>query len=245
MIFNFGSLIRRNRRAIDADLAGSWRRRYFSPVAYGLYTSLIPKLRQHASGRLLDAGCGTTPFRSQLERQGVMYHGVDIEVRTSGIAFRADVQDLSTIRSESYDTVLCSEVLEHLPRPESALREFHRVLRMDGKLILTVPFLSRLHEEPQDYFRYTVHGLRELLTRHGFSVLEIQPTAAVFSFLGHQVSTVALCSTFGVPIIRQLVFWANLAVCVLPCYWVDRLMGFGRLMPAGYLAVAVKRAQPR
>lgn len=243
MTLRFADLIERNRAAIDAELAGSWKRRYFSPLTYGLYTSLIPMLRAHASGRLLDAGCGTMPFREALERQGVLYHGMDIKLRGSGVAFRADVQDLSAVRSASYDTVLCSEVLEHLPRPESALHEFHRVLKSDGKLVLTVPFLSRLHEEPHDYFRYTVHGLRELFTRHGFMVMEIHATGALFSFLGHQAATVALCSTFGFPILKQAAFWANVAVCVLPCYWLDRVTGLGRFMPSGYVAVAVKQAK--
>ncbi len=115
------------------------------------------------------------------------------------------------------------------------------MLKPGGKLILTVPFLGRLHEEPFDYYRYTRYGLRHLLEKGGFEVVEIVPTGSIFSFLGHQAATLIVCGTYRIPILGHLVFWANAVICVLPCHWLDRLPGLAAKAPLGYVAVAVVR----
>jgi ubiquinone/menaquinone biosynthesis C-methylase UbiE len=87
----------------------------------------------------------------------------------SGIDFQSTATALP-IREASLDCVLCTEVLEHVRDPATALQEIARVLRGGGYLILTVPFLVELHEEPEDYYRYTSHGLAYLLREAGFEV---------------------------------------------------------------------------
>lgn len=72
--------------------------------------------------------------------------------------------------AESFDTVLCTEVLEHVPDPKLVLDELVRVVRPGGRVILTVPFLYQIHEEPYDYWRFTVFGLRNLLRSRGLEV---------------------------------------------------------------------------
>jgi len=71
----------------------------------------------------------------------------------------------------SVDSVLCTQVLEHVPHPWKALSEMHRVLRPGGLALVTVPQLNELHEEPHDYFRYTSFGLRKLCEEAGFEVV--------------------------------------------------------------------------
>jgi SAM-dependent methyltransferase len=63
----------------------------------------------------------------------------------------------------SFDVIVLSEVLEHVHSPHLAIRNIHGVLRDDGRLILTVPFIFPIHERPHDYFRYTRYGLEFLL----------------------------------------------------------------------------------
>lgn len=232
--------IKSNRQALDRELRDSAKRQYFSPVTLCLYTAVLPRLRAHASGKLLDAGCGTMPFRTYLAGLGVEYRALDIERKAPGIDFVADVQNMHVLASASYDTVLCSEVLEHVAHPATAITEIHRILHPAGKFILTVPYLSRLHEEPFDYFRYTQHGLRVLLEEAGFRVLEIVPIGSLVSFLGHQVSTVLVCSCWHLPIVKDCVFWLNVALCTLPCYWLDRCLGIAHKLPLGYVVVAQK-----
>lgn len=75
------------------------------------------------------------------------------------------------IAANSVDTVLLLDVLEHLPRPADCLAEIHRVLKPGGRLVLQVPFLYPPHDEPYDFRRWTVHGLRQLAKEQGFVVV--------------------------------------------------------------------------
>lgn len=83
-------------------------------------------------------------------------------------------------RRDSFDTALCLQVLEHLAEPETALREACRVLRPGGYLILTAPHIWNVHEDPDDYYRFTGHGLAHLLRKAGLEVVEIRPMAGYF-----------------------------------------------------------------
>ena len=78
------------------------------------------------------------------------------------------------IESESIDTILCTEVLEHIENPIAAINEFFRVLRPGGIVILTVPFAFPVHDE-KDYWRFSEQGLRLLFDNSGFIVEEIKP----------------------------------------------------------------------
>lgn len=63
----------------------------------------------------------------------------------------------------SFDVIVLSEVLEHVHSPHLAIKNIHKVLKSNGRLILTVPFIFPIHERPHDYFRYTRYGLEFLL----------------------------------------------------------------------------------
>jgi SAM-dependent methyltransferase len=153
------------------------------------------------------------------------------------LTYEADLQAMPQVPTSAYDTILCCEVLEHLERPEAALRELHRVLRPTGRLILSVPFLSRLHEEPHDYFRFTEYGLRELFRRSGFEIMELTPTGGLFSFIGHQFSSLLILPTLHVPIVGEVVLALNFLLVVLPSRALDRMSRSARKFPAGYVAV--------
>lgn len=215
-------------------------RQYFSPAMMCFYRTLVPRLRDHASGKLLDAGCGTMPFRASLRGLVDEYHSIDIEKRVPEVDLIGDLQDMKALESDTYDTVLCTEVLEHVPQPEKLLAELWRVLKPRGTLILSVPHLSRLHEEPFDYYRFTKHGLKFLFEKSGFSVLDMVSTGSLFSFLGHQVSTALVGSTWHIPVLGRAVFFLNAVFCTLPCYALDRLLSMSGKFPLGYVAVAKK-----
>lgn len=234
------SRLRRNRATLDLELRGSWKRRYFSPAVLSLSNALVPRLRAAASGTLLDVGAGTMPFRGDVVDLVTEYRSLDLERRAPDVDFVADVRAMEPVGSDSFDVVLCSQVLEHVDQPAVALAEMYRVLRPGGRLVLTVPFLSRLHEEPFDYFRYTRYGLVALLEGSGFQVREVAPAGSFLCFVGHQVSTLLVCGTWHVPVLRQVAFWVNLLVVVLPCTWLDRVLGTTRKVPLNYVAVAIK-----
>lgn len=232
-------LIARNREALELRLAGRRARRYFSPALYALEEALSSALHRHVRGAVLDAGCGHQPYRRVIEEHARRYESIDWKKRFDDQTYQGDVQSMPQVESSRYDTVVCSEVLEHLPRPADALREIHRVLKPGGRIIVSVPYLSRLHEEPHDFYRYTRHGLTHLLEAAGFTVLELDRTGSVFSFLGHQASTLLVCSTWHVPLVRWMAFWLNAGLITVPCRAADRVFGSDRI-PLGYVAIAEK-----
>ncbi len=85
------------------------------------------------------------------------------------------------------DAVVCTEVLEHVPAPERVLAEAHRLLRPGGRSIVSVPFMSPIHADPDDYQRYTATKLAMLLTAAGFNGLHIRPQGLYFSVLSDMV----------------------------------------------------------
>jgi SAM-dependent methyltransferase len=235
--------ISENRRNIDIELAGDPEaRKVISPVLLGLTEQVTPRLQARAKGRFLDAGCGTQPFRSVVEAQVDQYLGYDIEDRSGRLDYTGSVEDMGAVPGDSIDTLLCSEVLEHVAHPERAVAEFARVVRPGGSLVLTVPFLARLHEEPHDYYRYTRHGVGTLLDEGGFAVDEIVETGSLFSFLGHQVSVAVLGLTWHVRPLRRVAVALNRALVVRPSVALDRVTKMGRLLPLGYVVVATRRA---
>ncbi len=76
-------------------------------------------------------------------------------------------------RDESFDLVICAELLEHVREPLLVLGEVGRVLRGGGRLLITAPFMYRIHGDPCDYARYTDHYWREVLTACGFRDIHI------------------------------------------------------------------------
>jgi SAM-dependent methyltransferase len=147
---------------------------------------LLQCLRAYASGRLIDIGCGIKPY-SGLARPFTTEHiGLDHE----GSIHRKDKVDLvGTAYSipappDSFDTALCTAVLEHLEEPESAIRECHRVLKPGGIAIYSVPFIWHLHEEPRDFFRFSKYGLRYLFEKSGFQILELKSLAGFWVTFG-------------------------------------------------------------
>ncbi len=229
-----------NREVIERDLAESPRRRYFSPVFLAQYQVIGPMIQRYARGRVIDLGCGTMPFKGLLEAVVDEYHTLDLRPRSEGVTYIGDIQDMPMVPAAGYDVAICLEVLEHLPAPHRAMREMYRILKDGGTLIISVPHLSRLHDQPHDYFRCTGYGLRHLLESAGFDVLEIQQKGGLLCFLGHQVSTLLLCAVWSVRGLRQIAWFLNKWVITSLCYWADCRLDRSGLFPLGYAAVACK-----
>lgn len=131
----------------------------------------------YASGRLVDIGCGEKPLVPFFSGYVDEYVGVDHAETEHDLRY-ADLLGTAyavPLPDGSADTVVLSQVLEHLERPAEALLECRRLLRPNGHLLLTTPFFWQLHEEPRDFYRYSPYGLRYLLSEAGFDVVEVTP----------------------------------------------------------------------
>jgi SAM-dependent methyltransferase len=127
------------------------------------------------SEKWLDLGCGTRPYE-QLFPEGV-YIGVDVEESGRGINLKSPdhFYDGKTLPfpDNSFDGILSTQVLEHVPEPQLYLLEAARVLKPGGKLILSAPFMYEEHEKPFDFFRFSQFGLTELLAKANLEVNKI------------------------------------------------------------------------
>lgn len=136
------------------------------------------------TGRLLDVGCGSKPYQSLFAVDA--YIGLDIDSEASRQAGVADYfYDGKTFpfAEASFDCVLCNQVLEHVFNPDEFLGELMRVLKPGGRLLLTVPFVWDEHEQPYDYARYSSFGLRALLEKQGFHIIQHKKLGADASIL--------------------------------------------------------------
>jgi len=134
----------------------------------------------HDGAFVLDIGIGPGHFRSLMSR--FEHVGLDFEPY-AGVRVVTDLADRLPFRDSTFDVVVASNVLEHLKRPEEALCECHRVLKPGGLILITVPFLLRVHQAPNDFYRYTHFILHELLVRAHFDRVTVQPLGPSSSVL--------------------------------------------------------------
>ena len=107
------------------------------------------------------------------------YHGLEIDYpgnRNKKCATHWYSGDILPFSDQSYDIVLCSQVLEHSFNPEQLLAEMYRVLRPGGFVVLSIPFLWPEHEMPFDSQRYTSPGLKSILEKVGFTKVTLKKT---------------------------------------------------------------------
>lgn len=109
---------------------------------------------------ILDVGCGAKPYYKLFEKKSKKYIGIDVlHEEAADIICSAD--DLP-IRSNVFDVVLCTQVLEHVEDPEKTLKEVHRVLKKNGLIILSTHGIWVKHSAPHDYWRWTRFGLLKI-----------------------------------------------------------------------------------
>jgi len=232
------NILEKNRKNIDKDLVGISKRKYFSPANYGDVKITLPILNKYCRGNCLDAGCGDMPYKDYILELVHNYDTIDYEAHIDGIKYIGDIQDMHMIEDSTYDSIVCFEVLEHVQNPFKAVSEVKRVIKKDGIFILSVPHLSRLHDMPHDYFRYTEYGLKTLLDQNGFEVIEIKPRGGILSFLGHQFSNIFLSMFWHIPIIKNIVFFINKWLVVRLSCFLDNYIDKNKLFALGYTVVA-------
>lgn len=141
---------------------------------------------KYLKGRTIDIGCGTKPYKYLIAPYVTAHIGLD-HINTNhdksivdlwGTAYEIPVEDAS------FDSAICTAVLEHLEEPENALRECYRILKSGGIAIYSIPFIWHLHEEPRDFYRYSKYGLRYLFGKVGFEIVELKALSGFWVTFG-------------------------------------------------------------
>jgi len=133
--------------------------------------------------RVLDAGAGSGQYRALFAHCD--YHALDIGGHAN-LDYEADITSIP-VPDQSFDVVLCTEVLEHVPEPIAAVRELARVLKPGGRLFLTAPLGSWLHQEPHHFYGgYSPHWYRRFLPAAGLRIDALEPNQGFFSFYGQE-----------------------------------------------------------
>lgn len=129
-------------------------------------------------GKCLDIGSGNSPYKSSILKYVDTYICVDHEethkhmFQTSKEQFiNADIKALP-FEDNSIDSIILTQVLEHIDAPFEALDEVKRVLANRGTLILSVPFIYQAHATPYDYFRFSEYALRHIAKQYNFEIKE-------------------------------------------------------------------------
>lgn len=135
-------------------------------------------LASYARGRLIDLGCGKVPLYASYKdyvSEVVCVDWGNTAHRTNHLDQECDLTKPLPFRDGEFDTVILSDVLEHLPQPMSLWSEVARLLAPRGSVLVSVPFYYWLHEEPYDFFRYTEHALRWFVENAGLGLVLLKP----------------------------------------------------------------------
>lgn len=208
-------------------------------ISASLYQEYIPR---HATGKLVDLGCGMVPLYDCYKKYITENTCVDWPNslhQNQYLDITCSLNEPLPIQAHSFDTIILSEVLEHIAEPELLWREMERILKPNGKILLGVPFLYKIHEAPHDYFRYTEFALRNFALKNKLEIAELVPygglPAVLTDIYAKQVSKLPVIGKWFSSIIQSF------------CWWFMRT-GFGKRIsnksavhyPLGYFMIARK-----
>lgn len=152
------------------------------------------------NSKILDAGAGECKYKkycTHLEYTSQDFAQYDGRGNSSGlqtstwnnsnIDIVSDVTNIP-VRDKSFDAILCTEVFEHIPDPIAAIKEFRRILKMNGKLIVTAPFSSLTHFAPYHFYTgFNIYFYRKILSENGFKIIKFERNGNYFDYLNQEL----------------------------------------------------------
>ncbi len=201
-----------------------------------LYAQHLPR---YARGRLVDLGCGKAPlygiYRTLVD--SVVCIDWPKSVHASPyVDVAVDLGQPIPFADAAFDTVILSDVLEHLPAPERLWHEMARILAPGGHVLLNVPFLYGIHEAPHDYGRYTGFALQRFAALVGLDVVLLATVGGILHVLADLLAKpLAYVPLLGTP----LAVGVQGAVSLLDrTAWGRRVAEeTGRRFPLGYFMI--------
>ena len=199
-------------------------------------------LPRHVRGRLLDLGCGKVPLYlayKHLVSESICVDWHNTLHKNEHLDYECDLTTALPFADATFDTIILSDVLEHIPQPELLWKEIARLLTPKGRLVMNVPFYYWLHEEPHDYYRYTEYGLRRFVEISGLELVDLQTTGGAPEIVADIFSKSVLRMPLIGITIAMLSQWV--AHALVTTKWGDKLSkSTGRRFPFGYFLVAEK-----
>lgn len=154
--------------------------RYITNLTIPFYQTAI---EQNCSGNFLDCGCGNVPYYGIYKNLVDNITCIDWAESFHNNPYLDYLVDLNNDKipsqSDTFDSILLADVLEHLYDPQHAINEISRVLKPNGNVIIVVPFMYWLHEEPHDYFRFTEHALKKMCSNAGLKITKLEQTGGL------------------------------------------------------------------
>lgn len=218
-------------------------------VASRLATALIARdyesyIQAHCGGKLLDLGCGKVPLYETYRNLVTETICLDWNNNQSGythLDYKCDLCLTLPFPDNTFDTIILSDVLEHVPTPDLLWREIARILKPGGKILANTPFYYKIHEAPHDYYRYTRFALHRFVQQNNMELALLEPTGGIPEIL----TDLAAKLVSGIPYIGKRIA----AILQTTTYWIVRTSAGKKLsqksaaqFPFGYFLVAVKRA---
>jgi SAM-dependent methyltransferase len=133
---------------------------------------------------MLDLGCGSRPYKELYPDGDVI--GADV-FDGEHVDVRIEVGSALPFPDNKFRSVFSTQVLEHVYDSDLFLREAFRVTESGGSLVLTVPFVWELHEEPHDFLRFTRYWLEAKLKEIGYKTVEIEPQGGDIAMIGQSI----------------------------------------------------------
>ena len=210
-----------------------------------------------AGSRVLDAGAGSCPYRSLFAhcdyktQDFTNLQGAHLSGGQYGeIDYVCDIASIP-VEDGSFDAVICSEVIEHVPDPVAVMAEFARILKPGGRLILTAPLGSGIHQEPYHFYGgFTPYWFEKFLSEKGFaqtSVIANGGSLKAFSQESLRFIQMTVPFSSSIPFVVGLIwlpFWLLLlpilaGVVPMAAHSLDRYDG-KQHFTVGYFVTAVK-----
>lgn len=167
---------------------GKYKLKYSQSESFyknSLLFECIQYFRNLMKGKLLDLGCGNKPYSLIYNEVCDSSVGCDVPYslhRRSNVEVLCAAEDIDRhFEKDSFDCVICTEVLEHTNDDRKVVKNINFVLKAGGNLILSAPFTYVLHEKPHDYRRYTMFGLRDILEKNNFRINSVISMGGTFS----------------------------------------------------------------
>lgn len=197
-------------------------------------------IKQFAKGRLIDLGCGKVPLFEVYRDYADEIICVDWENtlhQNQFVDFECDLNEHLPFIDGEFDTIILSDVLEHIQKPDQLWAEMARILRMDGHIIMNVPFYYWIHEAPYDFYRYTEFALRRFAESNGFQVEVLNPVGGSPEILADILAK----NLYYIPVFGKFV---AMVVQGLALFFIRTKFGISiskrtnRVFPLGYFMVA-------